>query len=143
MCSRGAFRVPLCPSCIVRRHQFLQTSCFPPPPNKPLGQCGLNWQVCTFGVLFKNCSQNLIPSKTLAAMAAKMKLFLILFLLWNCWSDFEKKKNHKNVPCVTLFKIFLRNFDPHHRSSEWGPFAIYGHEEILKKSCPLKRQVKF
>ena len=42
-------------------------------------------------VLFKNCSKNLIPSKTLVAMVSKW-IFLKEFfenLLWNHWSDFE------------------------------------------------------
>ena len=41
--SRGAYRVVLCPSSVMR-----------------------HWEV-----LFKNCSQNLIPSKTLVAMETK------------------------------------------------------------------------
>ena len=54
---------------------------------------GTLWEECYFGeVLFKKCSQNLIPSKTLISMATKWNFLsnsLKIFILWNCWSDFE------------------------------------------------------
>ena len=56
-CSRGAFSITRCPSCGLWR----QTS----TPPKLLGRNN------PWVVLFKNCLQNLIPSKTLVAMATK------------------------------------------------------------------------
>ena len=41
-------------------------------------------------------------------------------------------------------KIFCKIWSLHKLGSgEWGLFALYGHEEILKKSCSPKPQVQF
>ena len=64
-------------------------------------------------VLFKNCSQNLIPSKTVVAIATKwifFKQFFINFLLWNRWSDFEIIS--RECFQVTQFKNCSQSFDP-------------------------------
>ena len=49
---------------------------------------------------------------------------------------------------VTLFSLpkhNTQNFDPYKNmaSYEWGLLAVYGHEEILKKSSSLKPPVRF
>ena len=65
-CSRGAFRVVMCPSCIVNnffKHLLL--------PNH-WANLDQTWQECSLGGPLQNCSQNLIPSKTLVAMATKL-----------------------------------------------------------------------
>ena len=84
-CSKGSFYSG--PVAVVRRQQFLNTS-----TPKPLGQFGLNLAEMVLGrFLFRNCSQNLIPSKTLVAVATEW-IFLRFFknlLLWNRWADFE------------------------------------------------------
>ena len=62
-CSRGAFRVVRCPSSTISLNIFSQTA---GPIWTKLGRNG-PWEV-----LFKTCSQNLIPSKTLVAIATKL-----------------------------------------------------------------------
>ena len=66
-CSRGAFRVTGCPSSVMRRQQFFK--------HQLLLNRWANWtkhgRNVPWEVLFKNCTQNLIPSKTLVAMATK------------------------------------------------------------------------
>ena len=90
---------------------------------------GSNWtklgRNVPFKVLFKNCSQNLIPSKTLVAMATKWDFFKQFFknlLLQNRWSDFE----------VISQKCSFVNI------VNGGLLALYEQEEILKKSSPFK-----
>ena len=61
-------------------------------------------------VLLKNCSWNLIPSKTLFAMATKWNFFKQFFPPATAGSIL--KEFHRNVPWMTLFKICLRNLDP-------------------------------
>ena len=84
-CSRGAFRVVMCPSCVVNnffKHLLPQTA---RPIWTKLGRI-LPWEV-----LLKNCSQNLIPSKT-GCHGNEIEFFKQFFknlLLWNRWSDFE------------------------------------------------------
>ena len=85
-CSRGAFRVVMCLSCVVNNFfkHLLLPNCW--------ANLDQTWQECSLGGLFKNCSQNLIPSKTLVAMATKLnffKQFLKNLLLRNRWSDFK------------------------------------------------------
>ena len=69
-------------------------------------------------VLFKICSQNMIPSKTLVAMITKWNFldffFLKNHLLWNRWSDFGPilKTVDRNVPYVILFKNCSQNMAP-------------------------------
>ena len=97
-------------------------------------------------VLFKNYSQNLIPSKTLVALATKSNFLsnsLKNLLLWNRWSDFEIISQECSLgdPFQKLFAKFWSA--QKHGSGEWGLLALYGHEEILKKSCSLKLRVRF
>ena len=66
---------------------------------------------CVVNNLFKNCSQNLIPSETLVAMATKIEFFKQFFknLLLNHWSDFLIISQECSL--VTHFKNYSRNFD--------------------------------
>ena len=98
--------------------------------------------------LFKNCSRNFDPSKNMALVNGVFLHYMgheeILkkSSSRNCWSDFEI--NHWNVPWVTLFKKLFSKFWSiyKHGSGEWGLFALYWHEEILKKSS-LRPLVRF
>ena len=63
-CSRAAFRVVRCPSSLISLNIFSSQTAG--PVWTKLGRNG------PLEVLFKNCSQNLIQSKTLVAMATKL-----------------------------------------------------------------------
>ena len=105
-CSRGAFRVVICSTCIV--NNFF----------KHLPQtAGPVWtKLCKnvpWEILFKSCSQNLIPSKILVAMATKLNFLSNSLKIFYSESPGPILKSfHRNVPCVTLFKNCLQNFDP-------------------------------
>ena len=71
-----------------------------------------------------------------------MKKFLSNLLLRNCWSDFEIISQECSLG-DPFQKLFARIRSVHeHGSGEWGLLALYGHEEILKKSSP-KPLVRF
>ena len=71
-----------------------------------------------------------------------MKKF-IKNLLRNCWSDL--KYFHRNVLWVILFKKCSGNFDSSLNMAlvNGSFFALYRHEEILKKSSSQKPLVRF
>ena len=71
-----------------------------------------------------------------------MKKFL-KNLLQNCWSDFEiiSLKYSLSDPFQKLFAKFRSVYK--YGSGEWGLFALYGHEEILKKLFSPKPLVRF
>ena len=64
-------------------------------------------------------------------------------LLRNCWSDFEIISQECSLgdPFQILFVKFWSVLK--HGSGEWGLFALYRHEEILKKSSSQKPLVRF
>ena len=72
-----------------------------------------------------------------------MKKFLKDFLLRNRWSDFEIILQECSLgdPFQKLLAKFLSIHK--HGSGEWGLLALYGHEEILKKSSSPKPLVRF
>ena len=72
-----------------------------------------------------------------------MKKFLKNLLVRNCLSDFEIISQECSF-CDPFQKCW-HNFDPSikHGSGEWALFALYGHEEIHKKSSTLKPLVRF
>ena len=72
-----------------------------------------------------------------------MKKFLKNLLLRNCWSDFEiiSQEYSLSDPFQKLFAKFRYVY--RYDSGEWGLFALYRHEEILKKSSSLKPLVRF
>ena len=72
-----------------------------------------------------------------------MKKFLKNLLLRNHWSDFEIISQECSLgdPFQKLFAKFLSVHK--HGSVEWGLLALYGHEEILKKSSSPKPLVRF
>ena len=72
-----------------------------------------------------------------------MKKFLKNFLLRNCWSDFEiiSQECSLSDPFQNLFAKFRSVYK--YGSGEWGLFALYGHEEILKKLFSPKPLVRF
>ena len=73
---------------------------------------------------------------------ADMKKFLTIF-----FSEITGqilKQFHRDVLGGPFSKIVLEfKSIKKHGSSEWGLLAIYRHEEILKNSSSLKRQVRF
>ena len=95
-CTRGAFRVLMCPSSVVcrpssvvrRASSTISLNIFSSQTAGPIWtKLGRNVPLKVF---FKTCPQNWIPSKTLVAMATKLnfKQFLKNLLLRNHWSDF-------------------------------------------------------
>ena len=103
-CSRGAFRVTGCPSSVVRRQQFFK--------HQLLLTAGLIWtklgRNVPWEVLFKNCSQNLIPSKTLVAMATKWNFLANSLKIFSSeTASWILKLFDRDVPWVTLFKSCL------------------------------------
>ena len=63
-----------------------------------------------------------------------MKKFLKNFFLQNCLLDFEiiSQEYSLSDPFQKLFAKFWSVYK--YSSGEWGLFALYRHEEILKKS---------
>ena len=72
-----------------------------------------------------------------------MKKFLKNLLLRNHWSDFDIISQECSLgdPFQKLFAKFLSIHK--HGSGEWGLLALYGHEEIPKKSSSPKPLVRF
>ena len=72
-----------------------------------------------------------------------MKKFLKNLLFRNCWSDFEIISQECSLgdPFQKVFAKFLSVYK--YGSGEWGLFALYGHEEILKKFFSPKLLVRF
>ena len=72
-----------------------------------------------------------------------MKIFLKNLLLRNCWSNFEIISHECSLadPFQKLFARFLSVYE--YGSGEWGLFALYRHEEILKKLSSPKSLVRF
>ena len=64
-------------------------------------------------------------------------------LLRKCWSDFEIISQECSLHDLfqKLFAKFLSVYK--HGLGEWGLFALYGHEEILKKLSSPKPLVTF
>ena len=100
--------------------------------------------------LFKKCSRHFDPSINMALVNwgfshyRDMKKFLKNLLLRNCWSDFEIISQECSL-CDPFQKVFAK-FDlsiNKYGSGEWGLFALYGHEEILKKLFSPKPLVRF
>ena len=106
-------------------------------------------QECSLGDPFQNCLQNFDPSINMALVNGgfshyrDMKKFLKNFLLRNCLSDFEIISQECSLgdPFQKVFAKFLSV--PKYGSGEWGLFALYGHEEILKKLFSPKPLVRF
>ena len=72
-----------------------------------------------------------------------MKKLIKNLLLRNCWSDFEIISQECSLgdPFQKLFAKFRSVYK--YGSGEWGLFALYGHEEILKKVISPKLFVRF
>ena len=75
-------------------------------------------------------------------MDMKKKFLKNLFLL-NRWSDFEIISQQCSL-CDPFQEMFAKFGSVHkHGSGEWGLFALYRHEEILKKSFSQNPLVRF
>ena len=90
--------------------------------------------------LFKSCSRNCDLSINMALVNGgflhyrDMKKFLKNLLLRNCRSDFEIISQECSLG-DPFQKVFAKFRSCHkHGSGEWGLFALYGHEEILKNT---------
>ena len=72
-----------------------------------------------------------------------MKKFLKNFFLQNHLLDFEiiSQECFLGDPFQKVFANFLSVYK--YGSGEWGLFALYRYEEILKKSCSQKPLVRF
>ena len=71
------------------------------------------------------------------------KKFLKNLLLRNRWSDFEIISQECSLG-DPFHKLFAKFWIVHkHGSGEWGLFALYLHEEILKKSFSQNLLVLF
>ena len=72
-----------------------------------------------------------------------MKKFLKNFFLLNHLSDFEIISQECSL--ADPFQKCLQNFDPSINMAlvDGGLFALYRHEEILKKCCSQKPLVRF
>ena len=68
---------------------------------------------------------------------------LLKNLLQNCWSDFEMISQECSLgdPFQKLFAKFWSVYK--YGCGVWGLFALYRHEEILKKSSSQKPLVRF
>ena len=96
---------------------------------------------------FKYCLQNFDLSMNMALVNGgflyymDMKKFLKNFFLQNRLSDFEIILQECSLgDCFqNLFAKFWSVYK--YGSGEWGLFALYRHEEILKKSCSLIRAI--
>ena len=72
-----------------------------------------------------------------------MKIFLKNLLLRNRWSHFEVISQECSLG-DPFKKLFAKFWSVHkHGSGEWRLLALYGHEEILKKSSSPKPLVIF
>ena len=72
-----------------------------------------------------------------------MKKFFKNLLFRNCWSDFEIISQECSLG-DPFQKVFAKFFSVYkYGSGEWGLFALYGHEEILKKLFSPKPLVRF
>ena len=106
-------------------------------------------QECSLRDPFKKCSRNFDPSINMALVNGgfshymDMKKFLKNLFLRNCWSDFEIISQEYSVsdPFQKMFAKFLSVYK--YGSGEWGLFALYGHEEILKKRFSPKPLVRY
>ena len=71
-----------------------------------------------------------------------MKKLLKNLLLWNCSSNFEIISQEFSLG-DPFQKLFVKVWSKYkHGSGEWEHFALYGHEEILKKSSSPKPLVR-
>ena len=106
-------------------------------------------QECSLCDPFKNCSHDFAPSINMALVNGgflhytDMKKFIKNLLLRNRWSDFEIISQECSLgdPFQILFVKFCSV--PKHGSGDWGLFALYRLEEILKKSSSQKLLVRF
>ena len=97
-------------------------------------------QECSLCDPFQKCSQNFDPSINMAVVNGgflhhtDMKKVIKNLLLGNRWSDFEIISQEYSLG--DPFQIlFAKVWSVHkHGSGEWRLFALYRHEEILKKS---------
>ena len=99
--------------------------------------------------LFKFFSQKFDPSINMALVnggflhCMDMKKFLKNLLLRNYWFDFETISQECSLG-DHFQKLFSKFWSIHKQGcGEWGLLALYGHEEILKKSSSPKPLVRF
>ena len=139
MCSRGDFRVVMCPSCVVNsffKHLLL--------PNR-WANLDPTWQACSLGGPLQKLFTEFDSIKNSGCHGNEVEFFKQFFknlLLWNPWFDFEMILQECSLG-DPFQKVFAKFWSVHkHGSGEWGLLALWGHEEILKKSPSPKLMVK-
>ena len=85
-CSRGAFRVVMCPSCVVNNFfkHLLLPNCW--------ANLDQTWQECSLGGPLQKVLTEFDSIKNSGCQANEIEFFKQFFknlLLWNHWSDFE------------------------------------------------------
>ena len=138
-CSRGAFRVVMCPSCIV--NNFFKHLL----PNR-WANLDQTWHECSLGGTLQKMFTEFDSIKNSGCHGNEIEFFKQFFkdlLLWNHWFDFEiiSQKCSLGAPFQRFFAKFTSV--QKHGSGEWGLLALYGHEETIKKSSSLKPLVRF
>ena len=134
----------LCPSSVVcRPSSTISLNIFSSQTAGPIWtKLGRNvpWEV-----LFEKCSQNLIRSKPLVAMATKLIFLSNSLKIFSGTTDPVLKKFHRNVPWVTLFKNCSRDFDLSKNMALVNEGFLYYMDikKFLKKSSSLKPLVRF
>ena len=140
MRSRGAFRMVMCPPCVVNnffKHLLL--------PNR-WANLDQTWQECSLGGPLQKLLSQFDSIKNCDCNGQEMEFFKQFFknlLLWNPWSDFEIISQECSLgdPVKKLFAKFWSI--QKHDYGEWSLLALYGYEEILTKSSSLIPQVWF
>ena len=125
-CSREAFRLVMCRSCIVNnffKHLLL--------PNC-LANLGQTWQECSLGGPLQKLLTEFDSLRNSGCHGNEIEFFKQFFkTLWDRWSDFEIISQKLGDPFQKLItKVWSVK---KHGSGEWGLLALYGHVEILKK----------
>ena len=128
-----------CPLCVVNnffKHLLL--------PN-PWANLDQTWQECSLDDPFQKLFTEFDSIKNSGYHGNEIEFFKQFFknlLLRNRSSDFEIISQECSLG-DPLQKLFAKFWSIHkHGSGEWGLLALYGHEEILKKSSP-KPLVRF
>ena len=120
-CSRGAFRVVRCPSCVVNnffKHLLLQNR---------WANLDQTWQECSLGGPLQKLFTEFDSIKNSGCHGNKIGFFKQFFknlFLWNCLSDFEKISQECSLddPFQNLYVKFWSA--QKHGSGEWGLLAL-------------------
>ena len=141
-CSRGAFRVVMCLSCVCESSSVSFKHLLLPNRWANLDQ---TWQECSLWGPLQKLFTEFDSIKNSGYHGNEIEFFkqFLKSLLWNRWSDFEII-SHECSLGDPFQKLIAKFWSVHkHGSGEWGLVALYGHKEILKKSSSPKLLVRF